>query len=251
MSLALQMKGLTVMRVFAVALALSMLLAAAPISAQAPAQPAPRPGTPAGQTPPRPAGQAPAQPAPRPAAPAQPAAQAPAPAPQVPFPAGVKYGFVHIQRIAGESAEGKAATEKVKALNDQKVKELSEKNKLLQAAQQKLDQGGSALNDAARAELTASIERQQREIQRSTEDAQQDVQTLQQQLQEDFERKLVPVISRVAQEKQLHMIFSAADSGIVWGDPSLDLTTDVIRAFDASRGSTAAPAAPAAPATAR
>ncbi len=211
------------MKVFAAALALSMTLAANPTFAQG-AAPAPA----------------------RPAAPPAAAPQAP-PAPQARFQDGLKYAYINVQRIAAESADGKTATDRVKALNDQKVKELNDKNRQMQAAQQKLEQGGSVLSDAARAQLTAEIERQQRDIQRFTEDAQQDVQALQQQLQEDFQRKLNPVIDRVAREKQVHMVFSAADSGLVWADPGLDLTADVIRAFDtgASRPAPAA-AAPAA-----
>jgi outer membrane protein len=234
-------KGLTGMRVFAVALALSATLAAGPSFAQplsppAPAgQAAPARTASAAQAQSKPA--APAPPQPRPAQPAaqQPAAQQPAPtAPQPPFPAGVKYAFIYVQRVANESAEGKAATERVKALNEQKVKELNDRNKALQAAQQKLDQGGNVLNDAARAQLQADIEKQQKDIQRFTEDAQQEVQSLQQQLQADFEKKLQPVINKIAQEKQLHMIFSATDSGLIWGDPALDLTSEVIKEFDAT-----------------
>ena len=206
------------MRVLAAALAVSMLLAASETFAQAPA-------------PARPAGQAPA---PRPA-PTAPAPAAAVPLPPLPkFQDGLKYAYIRIDRIAAESSAGKSLNDRVKALNDQKVRELNDKNKALQAAQQKLDQGGSVLNDAARAQLSADIDRQQRDIQRFTEDAQQDVQNLQQQLQEDFQKKLTPVISKVAQEKQLHMIFSVTDSGLVWGDPALDLTDEVIKELDAA-----------------
>ncbi len=238
MSFEFQQKGFIGMRVFAIAVALSVMLSAAPSYAQAaaPARPAPAP---AGQGQARPAAPAPAgqtPPAqPRPATPAPaPVAQQPA-QPRPPFPTGVKYAFVYVQQIASESAEGKAATAKINALQQQKVNELNEKNKALQASQQKLEQGGSVLNDAARAQLTGDIDRQQRDIQRFTEDAQQDVQNLQAQLQEDFQRKLTPIIAKVAQEKQLHMIFSVTDSGLVWGDPSLDLTPEVIKEFDASK----------------
>ena len=161
---------------------------------------------------------------------------------------------MRVDVIAANSVEGRAANEKVKALNDQKVRELNERNKALQSAQQKLEQGGTVLNDNARAQLQQEVERQQRDIQRFTEDAQQDVQALQQQLQEDFQRKLNPIVDRVAREKQVHMVFSAADSGLVWADPTMDLTGDIIRAFDAAatgKPAAAAPApAPAAPAPA-
>jgi outer membrane protein len=183
--------------------------------------------------------------APAPAQPAAPAAQA-APAPPRPFPAGAKYAFINIQRIAAESAEGKALAAKVQALNQKKVAELNERNKQLQAAQQKLETGGSVLNPVALGQLQKEIERMQVDIQRFTEDAQQEVQQLQQELQEEFQRKLSPILDKVSSEKQLHMVFSAADAGLVWADLSLDITADVIREFDAASKSGALPPKPAA-----
>src|SRR5687768_684532 len=218
------------MRVFAVALALSVTLMAAPSFAQAQA---PAPAAP------RPAGQA---------APPQPAAAQPA-AVRPPFRAGLKYAYINVQEIAATSNEGKGFNAKVQALQEQKIKELQDKNKALQAAQQKLEQGGSVLNDLARTQLQADIERQQRDIQRATEDAQQEVTALTQQLQAEFERRLTPVVNQVAKEKGVHFIFSAAESGLVWADPTMDLTLDIIRAFDATAAATAKPAAAPAPAT--
>jgi outer membrane protein len=205
------------MRVFAVALTLSVVLLAGVASAQAPAAPAP-------------------------AAPAPQTAAAPA---RVPFQDGLKYAYVQLQQVAAESNEGKAAAEKLKVFQEQKVTELNNKNKALQAAQQKLEQGGTVLSDAARAQLQTEIERQQRDIQRSTEDAQQDLQNFSAQVQEEFNRKLNPIVDKVAREKQVHFVFSAQDAGLIWADPSLDLTQDVIRMFNA--GAPAATAKPAAP----
>ena len=203
------------MKGFARAAALRFVLVAAPTFAQtpAPAQPAPKPATPT-------------------APPAQtPPAQTPPPAPK-PFPEGAKIAYINIQRIANESAEGKAATAKVQALVQKKQAEANEKNKILQADQAKLASGGSVMSEAARAELEKKIERQNVELQRATQDAQQEVQELQQQLQADFQRKLMPIVQQVAQAKGIHVLFSAADSGIVWADGGLDITGDVIKQFD-------------------
>ena len=113
------------MRVFVVALALSVSLAAGPTFAQAPA-----PGAAA------PAQQPPAAPAPPAPKPVPPAAAQPAPAPpQTKFADGLKYAYVVVQRVAQESAEGKAAAGKIEALRNEKVKELDGKNKALQSAE--------------------------------------------------------------------------------------------------------------------
>jgi outer membrane protein len=197
------------MRVFAVALALGAMLMAAPTYAQAPA---------------------PAQPAPQAAAPAPPA--------RVPFQEGLRYAYVNEQEVVATSAQGKALNAKVVALNDQKVKELNERNAALQAAQAKLESGGGVLSEQAVLQLQSDIDKQTRDLQRFTEDAQQEVTALTQQLQVEFYQKLTPVIDRVAKEKKLHFVFSAQESGLVWADPSLDLTPDIVRALDAAVAAT-------------
>ena len=182
--------------------------------------------------------QAPQTPPPTPApqappAPAKPAIAAPAAAP-VKFPDGSKLATLNIQLIAGESIEGKSSTLKVQALNQKKVNELDAKNKALDAAQQKLRQGASVMNEDARAQLQKDIDRMQLEIQRFTQDAQTEVQDLQQQLQLEFQKKLAPIIQQIATERGIQVLFSEGDAGIVWKDPSLDVTAEVMRRFDAS-----------------
>jgi len=166
-------------------------------------------------------------------------AQAPAAAPAE----GQRFAVINIQRIAAESTEGKASTAKVQALNQKKIGELNDLNKRLQADQQKLSAQGTMLNEAARAELERNIDKEQKDLQRSQQDAQEEVQQLQQDLQNAFQAKLLPIIQQVVAERKITILFSQADAGIVFADPTLDLTADVIKRFDS-----AAPAATTAPA---
>jgi outer membrane protein len=163
----------------------------------------------------------------------------------------MKYAYVNVQAVAAASVEGKVAAEKIKVLQEQKSRELQDRNKALQGDQQKLEQGGSVLSDAARAQLSASIDRQQRDLQRFTEDAQQEVQQLAEQVEAEFNRKLTPIIDRVAKQKQVHFVFNAAQSGLIWAEPGMDLTAEVIQAFDSPGAAAPAAAAPPAAATPR
>jgi Skp family chaperone for outer membrane proteins len=219
------------MRVLVLAAAVS--IAATPSFAQTP---------PAGQQPaPKPAQPAPATPAPTQPAPTQPATPTPPPQPPAPWPEGAKVAYVNLQLIASTSIEGKAATAKIQELTKKKQEELAEKNKSLQAAQQKLAQSGSVLNDSARSQLEKDIDRMQREIQFAQQNSQAEVQELTQELQADFQRRLIPIIQQVGQEKGLHMIMSLGDSGIIWPHPGLDLSQEVIKRFDAQKGTPAPP----------
>jgi len=178
---------------------------------------------------------------------AQPQAQ-PAPVPQPPaaFPQGAKIGLVNLQQIAALSVDGKASTAKVQALITKKQGEAQAKAKQLQDNQNKLQQSGALMNDAARAQLEKDIERQTVEQQRFEQDAQAEVMELQTQLQGVFQEKLFPILNQMVVEKGLHVLFSAQDAGIIAADPGIDLTLEAIKRFDAATASKPAAAAPAA-----
>ena len=183
--------------------------------------------------------QPPAQP------PAKPAAAAPAatPAPEVKFPEGARFAFVNIQRIAGESVEGKASSARLEALRAKKASDLNDRNRQVEALQAKQKSG--VMSDDARAQVQRDLDRLQVEITRMTQDAQQELQDMQNELQLEFQRKVGPIVTQVATERSIQLLFSQLDSGLVWTDPALDLTLEVIRRFDAVTAALKTPAAPA------
>jgi len=134
---------------------------------------------------------------------AAPPAAAQAGPPTAPLPAGAKIAFVNVQYIAANSAEGKAANARVEALIKKK-----------------------------QAEIAANKNPQ--DAQRVQQEAQAEVQKLQAELQGDFQKKLVPVLTLMAQEKHLSMLMSAADGGLIWAEPGLDLTAEAIKRLDAA-----------------
>ena len=216
--------------------ALVLAMSAGTSLAQNPASPdTQKPASPA-PTSPAPGTQKPSIPAPATPAPAgqPPPAPTAAPVPPKPFPEGAKIAYVNVQAVASNSIEGKAATAKLDELRKKKAAELAEKNKQLQTLQTKLQQGGSVLNDTARAQLDKDIEKMNRDIQFFQQDANTELQELQTQLQADFQEKLNPILEQVSTEKGLHMLIDIANSGAIWANTGLDLSAEVIRRFDAA-----------------
>ncbi len=205
----------------AASLALSLMaLSAGPVFAQTPAQAKPAPATPApAQTPPAPA-------------PAQPPA---------PFPMGAKVAFFNPQAVFQASADGKAAVARVNALIQKKQTENADKAKLLQGNQQKLQTSGSVMNEAARVQLEKEIEKQTKDAERFQQDAQAEINELQQEVQNEFVRKLSPIIEAIAVEKGLHIVLNLAEAGVAWATPGLDLTGDVVKKLDGQAKPATAP----------
>ena len=200
---------------------LAIALSAAPVFAQA-----------AGQTRPAPARPAAPAPATQPPAPSPAPAPAPTAQPPAPFPAGAKIAFFDPRVVFQSSKEGQAALARVKTLTDKKQNENNDRQKKLAADQQKLQTSGSMLNDAARAQLEKDIEKQQVDMQRFQQDAQAEINELQQEVQNDFVKKLQPIVDHIAAEKGLHLLFNSAEAGLAWAAPGLDLTPEVIKALD-------------------
>ena len=218
-------------KMFAIA-ALGVALTAGPTLAQTPGTAKP----PAAQTPGtvKPAEtQKPAPPATQ--KPAEPAAAAPAPAAAPkPFPEGAKIAYIDLQYIASNSAEGRAATTRIQEYAKKKQAELEGKQKALEAARNKLLQGGTVLSDAARGQMEKDIDKMARELQFAQQEAQSEQQQLTQDLQNEFQTRLNPVIDVVANEKGLHYVLSIADSGVVWVNTGLNISAEVMKRLDAA-----------------
>ena len=213
-----------VLKLSIIAVALTVALAT-PGLAQTQTTP-PKPQTPT-QTPPAPK---PTLPAPT----AQPEAPKPAPQPPAPFPQDAKYAVVDVQAIAQGSAAGKAASAKLNDLQSKKMSELQDKNKQLQALQTKKDQGGTLLNESARAQLDKDIDKLQRDIQFTQSNAQAEMQDLNNELQAEFTKKVGPIIEEIAKEKGLYLVFTA-DSGFAYVHPGLNISDEVIKRLDAKK----------------
>jgi outer membrane protein len=215
-----------VLKTTVMVVALTMALAAGPAFAQA----TPPPQNPPAQQPP--AQQPPATPPATQPPPTQPPAAQPQP--PKPFPEGAKVGFVDLQVIASNSLEGKAATAKLDEYRKKKNGEIAEKNKQAQAIQTKVQQGGTVLSEQARAQAEKDLQKLQRELQALQEDANTELQEMTAQLQTQFQERLNPIIEQVANEKNLHVVFSVRDSGIVWAYSGIDISAEVIKRFDAA-----------------
>ncbi len=166
--------------------------------------------------------------------------------------------YVDLARVTSESEEGKKANARMSELREQKRSELEARNTQAQGevsslnqqlveAQEKLQQGQNVISADAAASLQRDIGRLQVDIQRKTqdsqadltrmtEDAEVDVQRLSNELQVDFEARLTPLIDQLATENGLALIMNV--QSLVWADPTMDLTQELIDLLDSSAATT-------------
>jgi outer membrane protein len=133
------------------------------------------------------------------------------------------------QRAFAESADGKATLARLTVVQSEKARAIDEKNKALQAQEQALERSSPLLSELARTQRTAEVQKLRIDVQRFIEDAQAELLGLQRDAENAFVVKLKPVLAKVAQDKGLQMVFNVDGGQVAWFDPSVDITSDVVK----------------------
>src|SRR5204863_8926698 len=125
-----------------------------------------------------------------------------------------RIGCFSAERAFSESAEGKAVVARLTTLQNEKARAIEEKNRVL---------------EAARARQASDVEKLRIDVQRFIEDAQAELMGIQRAAESAFLVKLKPVLERVAEDKRLQLVLNVDGPQVVWFDPALDLTSDVVK----------------------
>src|SRR5215831_2925874 len=154
-----------------------------------------------------------------------------------------KVGTLSVLRAIGECTEGKAAMADFQRQVDAKQEELQRKNTEIQGLQKQLQDQQRTLNDESRSALSRTIETKNTELQMATEDARKEFTDKQNEIFNRIGGKLMPVLQQYAKENNFAVIVdsSSQSSQVVYADPAIDITDDLIKRFDATQPGTAAP----------
>jgi outer membrane protein len=169
---------------------------------------------------------------------AQAAAQPPA---QAPAQEATKLGMINSQEVLEKSVEGKKAIAQLQAADKRYGDEITRLDDQIKQLQGRLTAQRLTLTAEAAAGIQADIQKKQTDRQRAIEDASRSMQELQATTLTKIQAELMPIIEQVRKDKGLDLIFDLTKSGTVYYSPSLDLTAEVVRRYDALK---AAPAAP-------
>lgn len=155
-------------------------------------------------------------------------------------PVPTRIAVIDVQKVLGQSTAGRAATAKIKQLQESRMT----RAKVLDEELRKLNTGltGAGVTPARRAQLEGQIADKRIAMQRFAEDADKEIATTRDRELMALETRIKPIVDAVGKEMQLAVIFNKFESGLVYANPSLDITDTVITRFNA-----AAPAAPARP----
>lgn len=140
------------------------------------------------------------------------------------------------QRALNESARGQAAIARVEAIREQKSRELETRNQALADRVATFQRSLGTLSAASRRQQQADLERFQLDTERFLQDAQAEFAGVQHDEQAAFLVVLRPALEHVVREKGIHVLVDLDDkSRVLWADPQIDITGDVVLALNVSR----------------
>jgi outer membrane protein len=153
-----------------------------------------------------------------------------------------KYAYVDLQRALEETEDGKKAKSKLKADFDRKQKELDDKQEELKKLKEALDKKAAVMKPEALAKEQKDFQDRFVDLQQVYARLQRDLATKEQDATRGIFAKLQAVVGKIAERDHFSMVLEK-NAAVVWGQPSLDITNEVIRLYNtgAASGGDSAP----------
>lgn len=141
-------------------------------------------------------------------------------------------GLVDIQKIITTIKEGKNVQKSLeKSFNDKKALLKKDEDKI-KKAQENYKKQSMVLAEAARMNKEREIQEMMMKLQNKTMEYQREIQKMEQDMKKPILEKLRPIIDEVSKNNKVAMTFELSAAPIVYAESKVDLTDDVIKAYD-------------------
>jgi outer membrane protein len=166
---------------------------------------------------------------------ATPPAPAATAAPVGTLPANLRIAIIDTERILATSQIGKKALGELKKLQETKEGELRARAQEIKDLQDKIQSGKLSLAEEKLAEIGKQIEDKEILLRRMQDDAARDFNKKKEELLGGIEEKVVPVITKAGKELGYTLIFKKFESGLIYADEAVDITTEIVQRLDAAQ----------------
>jgi outer membrane protein len=143
-----------------------------------------------------------------------------------------KIGYVDLQKALNMSAAGKAAKEKIKAKVQSYDAEVQQRQEELKKLKDDLEKQAMLLSEEARSAKERDYQQKVKDYQRFTKDIQESLQQTDADLTRKILENLLKVVQDLGKSGGFTIILEKTESSLVYADESIDITDEVIKAFD-------------------
>ncbi len=147
-----------------------------------------------------------------------------------------KVAVIDVGRILTDSKLGQGAVQKLRELQESKRGQDKAKQDAIKDLQNRLAEGRLSLSDERLAEMQKELEEKVIELQRFRDDADREMQKARDRAFEEIEKKVMPLINQIGNERGYTLIFNKFQSGLVFARDEVDITDVILERFDQQQG---------------
>lgn len=149
-----------------------------------------------------------------------------------------KIAIVNSQKAFETCAEGKKALTQLQDLDGKIKSDLQKMDDSIRLLENRMNTGRLTMTQEALMGLQADIEKKTTERKRYEEDKAREAQSLSANLIQKIRVEMVAIIEALAKEKGIELVLDTQTSGVVTAAPTIDITDEVVKRYDATKTST-------------
>jgi outer membrane protein len=151
-----------------------------------------------------------------------------------------RVAVVDVQKVLTQSTAGKAAYEKLRKMQDDRVTKAKSMDEEMRKLDADLATKRLSLSEDKLAEMTKQLADKKISMQRYAQDADREIGEARDRELQALQVKIEPVIDAIGKEMGLALIFNKFESGLVYASEAIEITDTVIKRFNEAAGTPAA-----------
>jgi Skp family chaperone for outer membrane proteins len=149
-----------------------------------------------------------------------------------------KIAIVNSQKAFETCAEGKRALAQLQDLDTKIKNDLQKMDDAIRLLENRMNTGRLTMTNEALMGLQADIDKKTTERKRYEEDQARTAQQLSANLIQKIRVEMVAIIEALAKERALELVLDTQTSGVVTAAPTIDITDEVVKRYDATKTAT-------------
>jgi outer membrane protein len=151
------------------------------------------------------------------------------------YAAEMKIAYINIKRVFNESKRGLKEKEAFTAKINELKKEVDKKQQAFQAFKDDLEKKAPVLSEQARRDKEKEYQQKAKELEWFVKDSNEELRKLEQQMLDKLMKILQKVVEKLGAQENYTLILEETASSILYAPKEMDITDQVIKAFDAAK----------------
>jgi outer membrane protein len=151
------------------------------------------------------------------------------------YAAEVKFAYISVKRVVNESKRGMKEKEVFTARVNTLKKQVETKKQELEAMKESLEKKASMLSEQARREKEKEYQQKAQELEWLANESNEELKNLEREMLDKLMKSLQKVVEKMGKEGNNTLILEENASSILYAPKEMDITDQVIKAFDAAK----------------